>query len=170
MGKKSNIFILKKSNKLLKDFVEDSFHELAPLGSYQIYLLIVILFLINGFFNEFKFLILGFILINLIGIPIRYYFFKERPIPKKYDNLIEKIFASSFPSMHSSRSIFLGLFFTFYLNNLISIIIIWLIIITILYSRIYTKRHYWIDIFGGIILGLFIYLILIYLFNINLFI
>lgn len=140
--------------KLTKDFTDDTFHEISPLGSYQIYLLIALIYFLFQKRFETIFLLIGFFIMNIIAIPIRYYLFKERPKPKKYTNKIEKIFASSFPSMHTTRIIFLSLFLLSTLQNTYIQPIILMLATIIIYSRIYNKRHHPSDILGGVILGI----------------
>ena len=90
------------------------------------------------------------------------------------DYLIEKIDSSSFPSMHSTRSMILALTIIdlyekinktnitnlHYTNNIIILILTITILLSIGLSRIYLKKHYLIDIVAGWILGIIIYTII----------
>jgi len=65
---------------------------------------------------------------------------------------VSKIDASSFPSVHAGRVVSIGAMFNGIFPELLG-----LIILTggfVLYSRIYLKKHDWVDIFGGVVLGL----------------
>lgn len=90
-----------------------------------------------------------------IGILVRILYFKERPEKKQYNNILEKIDASSFPSMHASRAtillITLSTYFNFELKITTFLTLIWG---TILYARIHKKRHDYKDIIGGTLLGI----------------
>jgi len=144
--------------KYFKQLMDDSFKQITSFGSYQGYLIYSIIFLLVGFIEEFVFLFTGLILLYVIAIPLRLLFFRERPIAKKYNNFIEKINASSFPSLHSARSVFLLLFFINFFNREILISIFLVVLVgLILYSRIYRGKHYLGDIFGGVVLGSFVY-------------
>lgn len=139
---------------LIEDFIQDFFKQISIFGSYQFYLIITFLFFLLEKQNEVIILLLGFLIMNIIAIPIRLLFFKQRPKPKPYRNLIEKVFASSNPSMHSSRIIFLVIFLIRYFNKFgINIFLIFFSFL-IMYSRIYNKRHYLIDVVAGFTLGL----------------
>lgn len=146
--------------KIFQKILDDSFKHISALGSYQIYLIITVFFLIIGKINEFLFLFIGFLLIKLLIVPIRIIFFKQRPDKEKYSNIFEKASAASFPSLHSTRTTFLIFFLINYFHYNIQISLYFISIGTlILYSRIYLKRHYIIDVIVGVILGgLFYYL------------
>ena len=142
----------------LKNRLKESIKIFSTIGTYQFYILISIVFLTLKYYKEFFFLILGLFFIYLFTIPIRLLFFKDRPTKKKYSNLLEKIDASSTPSGHVTRSIFLAIFLIgfFDLKILFSIFIV-LIFVLISYSRIYLKQHFPIDILIGALLGIVVF-------------
>jgi membrane-associated phospholipid phosphatase len=129
--------------------------HISALGSKEITLLIPIFFyLINQKQLAVK-VFLGLIIIYTIGMIIRLTYNKERPKQKPRNNLLQKIEANSFPSMHATRSTFILLILLQYFQYEIKIsIFLSIIYITILYARIHKKRHDYIDLIGGIILGL----------------
>ena len=131
---------------LLKTIMRD----LTALGGTPFYLLLTltILFIDQRIFID---LIFGFIVTLVIVVGIRTFYFKSRPNKQKYNNFIEKIDASSFPSWHSARIIFLVFALT---SFLLLRIIFGLIAVGVMYSRIYLKKHDSVDILGGVILGL----------------
>ncbi len=131
---------------LLKTIMRD----LTALGGTPFYLLLTltILFIDQRIFID---LIFGFIVTLVIVVGIRTFYFKSRPNKQKYNNFIEKIDASSFPSWHSARIIFLVFALTSFLHLRI---IFGLIAVGVMYSRIYLKKHDSVDILGGVILGL----------------
>ena len=105
-------------------------------------------------------LIFGLSLIYLITLAIRTFYYKPRPSTIKYNNFLEKIDASSFPSVHSARVTFIFLFFVFYITkNLLTILILIFLTLFTYYSRIYLKKHDYIDVFGGIVLGILTFLL-----------
>lgn len=84
---------------------------------------------------------------------IKLLFHKPRPDGQKYNGILEKIDAGSFPSIHASRItlVYLTLFAS---TNLIPLKVIFaLVILTVLYSRVALKRHFWTDVFGGLCIG-----------------
>ena len=101
-----------------------------------------------------------FIFLELIWWAIKYFFFKERPNPMSYSNWIEKILAGSFPSLHSARTFSLFLLSCVFVNIYVSFLflIFWF---SISYSRVYLKKHYWVDICGGVVLSIFLIILLV---------
>lgn len=99
-----------------------------------------------------------------IGSLIKIFFPKKRPNGQSYSNLIEKIDAGSFPSLHSSRItlVYLSLF-SFSSLAIMKFIFIAVIPIVML-SRVQLKKHFWTDIIGGFIIGLIIWWLSIYYF------
>ena len=106
------------------------------------------------------------------GSIIKYCYYKPRPEPQKYNNRWQKIDASSFPSIHTANSLILAFFGivasggialgnnTPLLQQIIVQIILplfWLLFyLTISYSRVMLKKHYWIDLLGGTIFAVLI--------------
>ncbi|MAG02464.1 hypothetical protein CMI42_03945, partial [Candidatus Pacearchaeota archaeon] len=78
----------------------------------------------------------------------------NRPEKQKYGNFVERIQASSFPSWHTARIVYLAIIISYlFSNNYLTILLI-IIAGLVAYSRIYLKRHdYW-DVLGGIVLGI----------------
>ncbi|MBD3252118.1 phosphatase PAP2 family protein [Candidatus Pacearchaeota archaeon] len=130
------------------------FEEITFLGGILFYALFSFYFLILGEIKQFSGLILALIFIYSITFFIRLVYYKSRPKKVPYKNLIEKIDSSSFPSLHAARSTLIVLFLIFAIKlSLIFVLLISVPWLLVLYSRIYLKKHYIVDIFGGIILG-----------------
>ena len=139
----------------LENIIRMFFNQITELGSLTI---IAILIVILYFFEKelsIK-LFVGVIIITLIAMIIKSLFFKARPKKQKTKTLIERIDASSFPSIHSARITFLTFWITAYSKNIILKIFLVAIGIIVAYSRIYLKKHYLSDVIAGIILGLIV--------------
>ena len=125
-------------------------------GGIAFYLSVTILLLI---FQKYTFalrLFLGLVIIYFITFVIRLFYFKERPQKMRYINLLEKIDASSFPSIHAARITYLFLFVLFFLSsflNPILDILMGVVSLLVIYSRIYLFKHDIVDVIAGIILG-----------------
>ena len=147
-----------KKTTPLRYLFDESFRQISPLGSHQFFIIVTALYLLTYKLHEFKTLILGLILISAIAIPIRIVFYRQRPDKTGYHNLIEKVHAASFPSLHSTRATFLTLFLVIYFEKqLLVSLFIAAIGILVIYGRLYRKRHYPLDIIAGIILGTMVY-------------
>ncbi len=151
INKKS--IIEKLTKKILKRIIKD----ITVLGGTLFYILTIItLYFTNKKIIALK-LTIALIITYIIISFIRILYFKERPKKKEYNNIIEKIDASSFPSMHSTRIIILTLTLTKIYNNIIITMMLILIASLVGISRIILKKHYTIDVIAGYILGILIY-------------
>jgi membrane-associated phospholipid phosphatase len=136
------------------------FRDLTCFGGFTFYLLLIIGTLIFTLYDLFISLIIAFMIIMITSFLIRTVYFKHRPTKQKYNTFIEKIDASSFPSIHAARSIFLVSLFGSFIS---ATIIEWTFLITIgigvCVARIYFKRHDILDVVGGTVLGIITYLL-----------
>ncbi len=134
-------------NKKFTDWTKDVSALANPL------LLLFVPFVVLGPSKYYCALLLALLANEIIGTLIKVFFHRKRPDGQVYTNLIEKIDAGSFPSLHSSRITLSYLFiinFTDYLSVKITLIIA---VILVLVSRIVLKKHYWSDVIGGAIIG-----------------
>ena len=130
------------------------FEELTFFGGIAFYIFLVGVFFVFGKLDLVLKLILGLVVIYLVTFVIRLFYFKPRPRKIGYKNYLEKIDASSFPSVHVARAVFLCFFmlFLFDLSWVVDFGII-ILMILVIYSRIYLLKHDIIDAIGGILLG-----------------
>ena len=136
---------------LQKQFI-DFWRDITSIGSTTIYATIVIMFLLAGKTQIAVKLTIGYVIIYAVAGTIKIIYFKNRPRKEKYNNLLEKIDASSFPSIHSARAILLAAEISRNTNSATTIFL-FIIAALICYSRIAIKKHYWIDVVGGVIFG-----------------
>jgi undecaprenyl-diphosphatase len=143
--------------KIYQKYLHQFFRDITSLGSFIFYCLLLLLVLAFQEFNLFFKLLFGLIFIMVISVLIRMIYFKHRPKKQDHSNFIEKIDASSFPSIHTARIVFLSLIFIFFFrNNFVTAFFVVLALI-VAYSRVYLKKHDWFDLLGGIILALVTY-------------
>lgn len=139
-----------KINKYLKEL----FRDLTSFGGFLFYAILILFFFLSKNFVIALQLFVGILFIYAIIVSIRLFYFKERPKRVYYRNIVEKIDASSFPSIHSARIVFLALVLIYNFDNtLLTNILIALVAIVACYSRIYLKKHDYADVFGGVIVG-----------------
>ncbi len=144
--------------------IREIIQEFSLVGSSYTFGIIILFTLILQKYVLMSELLLGLILVCAIGYGIRLCWYKDRPKKEKYKSLLQKLDASSFPSLHSGRSIVLGSIIGIFFNNPILFLLIILLILLNGYSRVYQKRHYWSDVLGGWGLGIVVTIILILLF------
>ena len=135
----------------------DIVRDVSSLGSLIFYILLCIALLALKNYYLLKRLAIGVIAIYAIVILIRTFYFKERPVKLSHKNYIERLDASSFPSLHSARISFLGAVLMKYYNNFYFSALAVLIAFGVLFSRIYLKKHDIKDISAGVVLGMLVY-------------
>jgi membrane-associated phospholipid phosphatase len=100
-----------------------------------------------------------FILYSVLGYAIlsgiRLIYHKPRPKPQKYTNLLEKIDAGSFPSLHTLRASLI----VFHAQQYVStntLLVLSFTVVLVMYSRMMQKKHDVYDVTAGVILAYFI--------------
>ena len=134
---------------VLREFFED----VSVFGGLTFYLIVLIL---GYLVNQQRFvavLAVGLLALYVVVAILRLLFFRVRPIKKKYDSLLEKIDAGSFPSMHAARATYLLLMIAEVLGKREIFIFVLVLIFLVAYSRFYLKMHYLSDCVAGVILG-----------------
>jgi len=141
------------------DLIKSFFKLITFFGSIYFFILFLILMF---FVDKFKILslLLSFVIGLFIVVVIRILYFKERPDKSKTNNLWLRIYNSSFPSVHAMRAILLAYFLSVLYFNMF-LILFWLFALIICYSRIYLKKHYFIDVFVGALIGLLLSIIML---------
>jgi len=145
--------------RLIKDFIEDA----SAFGSLAFFLFLIFLFLILGQIKLAIWLAVGLILSFIIVMGIRLFYFKERPNKKDYNNFLEKLEASSFPSLHAFRIVLILILISYYYKSIYFVILLGIMTIIVFYSRKFLKKHYWTDIIFGAIFGLILSLLIVWL-------
>ena len=149
--------------KMLKKYVNDAFIAVTSLGTAYFYFLLVTFLLILGFTEIALHLAIG-LWVCYIGVLIfRSFHFKERPLKEEYTNWFTKLNASSFPSLHTITFIFTATILSTIISKPLVVIFLYLLALLIAYSRIYLKKHHVIDVIAGIIIGIIVSGIYIYL-------
>jgi len=148
---------MSKKESFLRYKFNDWSRDFTSLANPIILLFVPFIFLFEDHSKVFYTLLIALALNEIIGSLIKILFPKTRPNGQKYSNLIEKIDAGSFPSLHSSRItlVYLTLFST---ATLIVLKIAFLVVIpVVMLSRINLKKHFLTDIIGGFVIGLIIW-------------
>jgi undecaprenyl-diphosphatase len=138
------------------------FKQLTELGSLTIITSIIIF---TFFFDNTLALklLIGIASVTIISFIIKAIFFRARPKKQLFNNIVEKLDASSFPSIHSARITILAFWLTMYSHELLLKIFLVAIGTLVAYSRIYLKKHYYADVIGGVTLGVIVNIIIYYI-------
>jgi membrane-associated phospholipid phosphatase len=150
----------KKESRYTK-YVHIFFRDVTSLGGAFFYGLVSLLALAAGETELFIRLVIGFVLCVAITSLIRIFYFRNRPAKQDYYNFLERIDASSFPSLHTARIVFicitLAYFFWNNFQNNYTTAFFTFVAVIVAYSRIYLKKHDWWDLLGGVVLGTIVF-------------
>ena len=133
--------------------LHEFFRDLTALGGMSFYALMLLFTLLFRQYGIFFDLALGLLLMLVVLLLIRTFYFKDRPLPQDYHTFLQKIDASSFPSLHTARIFFLALYLSVVWNKIYITIFLLIIASSVSYSRIYLQKHDWWDVLGGIVLA-----------------
>jgi len=135
--------------------------DISALGALPFFLVIILmLYLLNQISFALQ-LFVGILAAHIITYLIRLVYHKKRPKPQKYRSLIEKIDASSFPSLHSVRAMTFVIIGIVNIKSALTIFFFSVYALSIMFSRYYLKKHHLTDILAGAIIGFCIGLLVI---------
>jgi len=150
--------------KLRKILFDRYMRDMTSLASIPFSALLIILFSLLGHWDYALLFFAGNVFVLSIPYIIRLFYFKRRPDKTKYDGILQKIDASSFPSVHSARAFFSAYALSIFFETHIISVFLFLLAGFVSYTRIYLKRHDEIDALCGALLGMLIGAGLIFLF------
>ncbi len=129
------------------------FRDITAGGSLVFHLFLLLFIITLGKNDLFGQLLFSLFFTGMITVIVRMFYFKDRPQKQEFENLFERIDASSFPSLHTARTVAMVLILLDYMqNNGVTVFLLGFSALVI-YSRVYLKKHDWEDVAGGIILG-----------------
>lgn len=146
------------TKNIINNYINESIRDVTSFGNLVILTIIALVSLSgNGLIVALLSLFLAEITCSLVKLTL----YKERPVPQKFNNTLEKINASSFPSIHAARVSTVFLPIAYYSKNTTIIAVSILIIIAVSVSRVLLKKHYWTDVIAGLFIATMISLTLI---------
>lgn len=154
-----------KSN-FLSSKLHDWFRDFTSLANPLLLLFVPFTILANYNIKAFYCIAIALLINEIIGSLIKIIFPKTRPNGQTYKGIMQKIDAGSFPSLHSSRIsiVYLSLFSL--TENSIMQVLFLLVVAIVMLSRVQLKKHFWIDVIGGLAMGVgFWYLLKTYCFS-----
>src|SRR3989344_6329120 len=119
--------------------LHEFFRDLTALGGMSFYALMLLFILLFQQYGIFLDLALGLLLMLVVLLLIRTFYFKARPLPQDHHTFLQKIDASSFPSLHTARIFFLALYLSVVWNKIYITIFLLIIASSVSYSRIYLQ-------------------------------
>lgn len=144
----------------MKYLIDEFFSSVTLLGM-PLFYFIVILLIWRTAGGSLLVPIFGYLLVEIIGGGIKFLYRKDRPLKQEKNTLIQIFDAGSFPSTHTARVALLSTYiFSLFGNDTAIVLFAFLITILVGYSRIRLKKHYLVDVIGGLVLGISVGIIL----------
>jgi len=148
---------MSKKESFLKYKFNDWSRDFTSLANPLILIFVPFIFIYSNDSKVFFVLLITLFVNEVLGSLIKIFFPKTRPNGQKYSNILEKIEAGSFPSLHSSRITIVYLTMFSFASLLIIKIAFLSVIPIVMLSRINLKKHFYTDIIGGFIIGIMLW-------------
>ena len=125
------------------------------------FILFLISYLVLGPSKYLLLILIGLILIEIACNFIKLVYHKERPKKASHSNILEKINAGSFPSIHTARSSFVFLTLILLSNSFIQRLLFLILLIVVGVSRVFLRKHFKVDVIMGCFIGILAALLII---------
>ncbi|MBI4895017.1 MAG: phosphatase PAP2 family protein [Candidatus Aenigmarchaeota archaeon] len=139
---------------------EEHFRDITSFGGMPLYLVVMFVFLIFKNYQILSYLGFGLVAAYIITVFFRVVYFKKRPEKQKYNNWLQKIDASSFPSLHAMRGALLAVIMASFFANIFLTILFVALATGVAVTRVFLKRHDPIDsgvgLFTGFAIGILV--------------
>lgn len=148
---------------VFKKYLKEGFTAVTALGTAYFYTIIILFLFLTNNQKTALHLVVGLLICYTFVFIVRVFHFKERPEKEQHFNFITKLSASSFPSLHTMTVIYTVTVLSKLIQVKGIITLLFLLALLVSYSRIYLKKHYYVDVVIGLILGVIASLIYIML-------
>jgi membrane-associated phospholipid phosphatase len=132
-----------------KEIIQD----ISSLGGNPAYILVGAIFFFLGQAKVASHLLVVIALCYLVTTGFRLAFFRERPEKQKYRTILQRIDASSFPSLHAMRAAALVFIVALFFNHWLMWLFAFMASAAVAYSRVWLKRHHPTDVIVGTGIG-----------------
>jgi membrane-associated phospholipid phosphatase len=147
-----------KYTNYFKEVTGNTLRDFSGLGNFVIIVMVLSVALSYDYGLLLRAVIGLFILLMACNV-IKAVFPKNRPVKMSHTNILEKMEAGSFPSIHSAHIMYLSMVVIHFVNSALVDILFAIAIVVVGYSRYYLKKHFFIDIIAGYAIGLAAYTI-----------
>jgi len=145
--------------------LQENLQDLKGLAGNALFVVVILLALLLGKTALFWELVLGLVIAYALTITVRMLFFRRRPDGQKYHNLVGRFDASSFPSLHAMRASVLATLLSLFFNNSMLTVLFIICALGVGYARVALKRHYTSDVIVGLVLGVLIAFLSVWIVN-----
>ena len=134
--------------------IREALKDMTALGGASLYGIVMLLVLVLGKTVLFVQLLVGIVILYAAIIAIRLVYHKHRPERRVYRSPLERIDASSFPSMHAARAMLLALVVS--MGDPLLMLVLGLAALAVAASRVILRKHDLWDALGGVVLGILV--------------
>ncbi|RME53026.1 phosphatase PAP2 family protein [Candidatus Woesearchaeota archaeon] len=127
--------------------------DISALGGITFAVLVFLFALAFSWFDVARRLFFCIVASFFIAGMIRFVYFKDRPEPKRYKTVLQRLDASSFPSLHAARAGFLVLVLAEKVRTRFALVLMVVLAMLVCYSRVVRRRHDYVDVLAGLVLG-----------------
>lgn len=142
--------------------IDEIIEDFSSFGDPSI-LFIIWLLIFRLDINKLFVFFIGMFFVEVVGGLIKVLWYKERPDKMNHKTILDKVYAGSFPSIHVARAVFIFSFISMEFSGIL-LLLFPAIISLVSFSRIYLKKHFISDVFGGFVLGLISLFLVLYIF------
>jgi len=135
---------------------DELLQDIKGLSGVPIFIAVVLISFFAGEKSLALQLVAGLVLAYAVTVILRIAFFSQRPDKQKFTNFVEKLDASSFPSLHSMRAAVLATVLSLHFDNSLLTAFFALTAIAIAVARVLQKRHFARDVIAGLVLGVIV--------------
>jgi len=135
--------------------------EITALGGTIIYAIVAAYHVLIQRYDRLLLIIIGYSLSILVVVAVKTFYFKDRPCPIEFTTYIGKLYASSFPSLHSMRAFMFAIVFGSWIGNSAALTTFLCLAAAVAWSRTKLKMHYWLDVFAGAAIGIVLGILLL---------
>lgn len=132
---------------------EENIRDISSLGGNPVYVAVAVLFWLFGYPQVAYQLAAGLALCYLTTTILRIAFFRQRPKKQQFRNVLEKIDASSFPSLHSMRAAVLSTAIAMFFSQPAVWLLAAVTAASVAATRVMLMRHHRTDAIAGLIIG-----------------
>ena len=143
---------------VMRQGLDGFFDQITGLGGMVFYVLVTLLFIGEPQIFWGMLLSVGVVLVICSGIKAVYH--KERPRKQQKNNWYQRLDAMSFPSLHAMRAFSLVFWLSLFVQRTTFTLFASTIALLIIISRVYMKKHYVIDVVGGVLLSVIVNLVI----------
>lgn len=141
------------SKRVLEKHINVLFRDASALGGLLFSVFVLLLVFVLGPISLFYRLLDGMIVLFVMAVVVRHFYFKTRPTHEAPLNWLERIEASAFPSVHAGRAWLLAILFSWHFWNPYLAVLLGLLAVLVCASRLWLEEHDFADVFFGSVFG-----------------